>query len=92
MFNYYNLLTYVFMDCILFKWKLSLFLDFLKYICILSGMRAKMIKLFKILQILRIFSKKKKIFFQKFWGAQALLGHQVALPLIMKSSIGIGEK
>ena len=52
-----------------------------------------MIKLFKILQILRIFSKKKKFyFFQKFWGAQALLGHQVALPLILKSSIGIGEK
>ena len=28
MFNYCNLLTYVFMDCILFKWKLCLFLDF----------------------------------------------------------------
>ena len=41
MLNYCNLLTYVFMDCILFKWKLSLFLDLLKYICTLSSMRGQ---------------------------------------------------
>ena len=38
MFSYYNLLTYVFMDSILSKQKLYLFLDFLKYIWLLSGM------------------------------------------------------
>ena len=37
MFSYYNLLTYVFMDSILSKQKLYLFLDFLKYICISLG-------------------------------------------------------
>ena len=42
-----------------------------------------MIRIFKILQNFKdIFKKKKIIFFKNFGGAQAPLGHQVALPLI----------
>ena len=68
MFDYCNLLTYVFIDCILFKWKLCLFLDILIYIyiyiyiCILSRMGAKIIRLFKNFKLFRIFSKKILIF------------------------------
>ena len=52
-------MTYVFMNCILFKWKLSLFLDFLKYICILCVWGTKIIRLFKNLQNFKdIFQKK----------------------------------
>ena len=51
MFNYCNLFTHVFIDC-LFKWKLYLFLDFLKYVCILLGMGAKIIRLFENYQII----------------------------------------
>ena len=60
------------MDCILFKWKLSLFLDFLKYIYIYIYVYYqvwgdKMIRIFKILQNFKdIF--KKKIFFSKILG------------------------
>ena len=39
-----------------------------------------MVRLFKNLQIIRMFSKKKN-FLQKIWGAQAPFGHQVAPPL-----------
>ena len=52
MFNYCNLFTHVFIDCILFKWKLYLFLDFLKFVCILLGMGAKIIRLFENLKII----------------------------------------
>ena len=52
MFNYCNLLTNIFIDCILFKWKLYLFLEFLKYVCILLVMGAKMISLFENYQII----------------------------------------
>ena len=52
MFNYCNLFTHVFIDCILFKWKLYLFLDFLKFVCILLGMGAKIIKLDENYQII----------------------------------------
>ena len=74
MFNYCNLLIYIFIDCILFKWKLCLFLDFLKYICILWD---KMIRLFRNYQIIYDILRKNH-FFQKIWGG---LGHQVAPPL-----------
>ena len=41
-----------------------------------------MIRLFKNLQIIRMFSKKKKKnFLQKIWGGPGPLGHQVAPPL-----------
>ena len=46
------------MDCILFKWKLCLFLDFLKYICVcvcvcvLSGMEGQNDKVIKNFQII----------------------------------------
>ena len=52
MFNYCNLFTHIFIDCILFKWKLYLFLDFLKFVCILLGMGAKIIKLDENYQII----------------------------------------
>ena len=52
MFNYCNLFTHVFIDCILFKWKLYLFLNFLKFVCILLGMGAKIIKLDENYQII----------------------------------------
>ena len=69
MFNYCNLLTHIFIDCILFKWKLYLFLDFLKYVCILllsiDGQNDKVI--WKLSNYLRYFPKKN-YFFQKFWG------------------------
>ena len=41
MFNYYNLLTHIFIDCILFKLKLYLFLNSLKYVCILLGINGQ---------------------------------------------------
>ena len=78
MFNYYNLLTHIFIDCILFKLKLYLFLDFLKYVCILLGIDGQNDKvIWKLSNYLRYFPKKN-YFFQKFWGG---LGHQVAPPL-----------
>ena len=47
-----------------------------------------MIKLFKILQNFKdIFKKKKIIFFKNFGGAQAPLGHQVALSLSVRAFI-----
>ena len=52
MFNYCNLFTHVFIDCILFKWKLYLFLNFLKFVCILLCMGAKIIKLVENYQII----------------------------------------
>ena len=52
MFNYCNLFTHIFIDCILFKWKLYLFLNFLKFVCILLGMGAKIIKLDENYQII----------------------------------------
>ena len=52
MFNYYNLFIHVFIDCILFKWKLYLHLYSLKYVCILLGMGAKIIRLFENYQII----------------------------------------
>ena len=70
MFNYCNLLTHIFIDCILFKWKLYLFLDFLKYVCILLGIDGPNNKvIWKLSNYLRYFSKKN-YFFQKFWGAR----------------------
>ena len=68
MFNYYNLLTHIFIDCILFKLKLYLFLDFLKYVCILLGIDGQNDKvIWKLSNYLRYFPKKN-YFFQKFWG------------------------
>ena len=75
-------MTYVFIDCILFKWKLYLFLDFLKYVCILLGINGQNDKvIWKLSNYLRYFLKKIIIFFKIFGGAQAPLGHQVAPPL-----------
>ena len=68
MFNYCNLLTHIFIDCILFKWKLYLFLDFLKYVCILLGIDGPNNKvIWKLSNYLRYF-KKKIIFFKNFGG------------------------
>ena len=52
-----------------------------------------MIKLFKILQNFKdIFKKKKNYFFKNFGGAQAPLGHQVALPLALNlTNFGRGK-
>ena len=51
-----------------------------------------MIRLFKNLQIIRMFSKKEIIFYKKFGGAQAPLGHQVALPLALNlTNFGRGK-
>ena len=64
--------------------KISLFLDFLKYICILSCMRGQNNKvILKFTKFLRYFQKKKN--FKNFWGCPGPLGHQVALPLFLLS-------
>ena len=59
MFNYCNLFTHEFIDCILFQWKLYLLLDnFLKYVCILLGIDGQNDKvIWKLSNYLRYFQK-----------------------------------